>query len=62
LAATIPGLGGTRPGTAFVDTGHGHVHSAYNPTDGVTVIVATFFESPAEGSLLIPADTPACAA
>ena len=49
-------------GNAFVDPGHGHVHSAYNPTDGETVIVATFFESPAEGSLLIPADTPACAA
>jgi quercetin dioxygenase-like cupin family protein len=49
-------------GTAFVDPGHGHVHSAYNPTGGETVIVATFFESPAEGSLLIPADTPACAA
>jgi quercetin dioxygenase-like cupin family protein len=48
--------------TAFVDSGHGHVHSAYNPTGGETVIVATFFESPAEGSLLIPADTPACAA
>jgi quercetin dioxygenase-like cupin family protein len=49
-------------GTAFVDPGHGHVHSAYNPTGGVTVIVATFFEAPAGGSLLIPADTPACAA
>lgn len=49
-------------GTAFVDAGHGHVHSAYNPTGGETVIVATFFESPAAGSLLIPADTPACAA
>ena len=48
-------------GTAFVDSGHGHVHSAYNPTGGETVIVATFFESPATGSLLIPADTPACA-
>lgn len=48
-------------GTAFVDLGHGHVHSAYNPTGGITVIVATFFEAPAEGSLLIPADTPACA-
>jgi len=48
--------------TAFVDAGHGHVHSAYNPTGGETVIVATFFEAPAEGSLLIPADTPACAA
>lgn len=49
-------------GTAFVDSGHGHVHSAYNPTGGETVIVATFFESPATGSLLIPAATPACAA
>ena len=49
-------------GLAFVDPGHGHVHSAYNPTGGVTVIVATFFEAPAEGSLLITADTPACAA
>ena len=49
-------------GTAFVDSGHGHVHTAYNPTGGETVIVATFFESPAAGPLLIPADTPACAA
>ena len=48
--------------SAFVDSGHGHVHSAYNPTAGETVIVATFFESPATGPLLIPADTPACAA
>jgi quercetin dioxygenase-like cupin family protein len=48
--------------TAFVDAGHGHVHSAYNPTDGETVIVATFFESPATGPLVVPADTPACAA
>ena len=46
-------------GTAFVDPGHGHVHSAFNPTDDVTVFVATFFEAPAEGSLLIPADAPA---
>jgi quercetin dioxygenase-like cupin family protein len=48
-------------GTAFVDPGHGHVHSAFNPTDGETVFVATFFEAPAEGSLLIPAETPECA-
>jgi quercetin dioxygenase-like cupin family protein len=46
-------------GTAFVDPGHGHIHSAYNPTDDVTVFVATFFEAPAEGPLLIPADAPA---
>jgi quercetin dioxygenase-like cupin family protein len=46
-------------GTAFVDPGHGHVHTAFNPTDDVTVFVATLFEAPAEGSLLIPAETPA---
>jgi len=50
-------------GTAFVDPGHGHVHSAFNPTDGETVFVATFFEAPPEPDpLLILADTPACAA
>lgn len=48
-------------GTAFVDSGHGHVHSAYNPTAGETVIVATFLESPETGPLVIPAGTPACA-
>ena len=46
-------------GTAFVDPGHGHVHSAFNPTGAVTVFVATFFEAPAEGPLLIPAEAPA---
>jgi quercetin dioxygenase-like cupin family protein len=46
-------------GTAFVDLGHGHVHSAFNPTDDVTVLVATFFEAPEEGPLLIPAESPA---
>jgi hypothetical protein len=47
-------------GTAFVDSGHGHVHTAFNPTGGgETIIVATFFEAPAEGPLLIPADAPA---
>jgi quercetin dioxygenase-like cupin family protein len=46
-------------GTAFVDPGHGHVHSAFNPqTEGETVFVATFFEAPAEGPLLIPAEAP----
>jgi quercetin dioxygenase-like cupin family protein len=46
-------------GTAFVDPGHGHVHTAFNPTDDVTVFVATFYEAPAEGPLLIPAQAPA---
>jgi quercetin dioxygenase-like cupin family protein len=46
-------------GTAFVDPGHGHVHTAFNPTDDATVFVATFFEAPEAGPLLIPAETPA---
>jgi quercetin dioxygenase-like cupin family protein len=46
-------------GTAFVDPGHGHVHSAFNPTGQPTVFVATFYEAPAEGPLLIPAQAPA---
>jgi quercetin dioxygenase-like cupin family protein len=46
-------------GQAFVDPGQGHVHTAYNTTNGVTIFVATFFGAPAEGSLLIPAE-PAC--
>jgi hypothetical protein len=29
-------------GTAFVDPGRGHVHSAYNRTGQPTVFVATF--------------------
>ena len=48
-------------GTAFVDLGHGDVHSAYSPSGGSgTVLVATFLEAPeAPAPLLIPADAPA---
>ena len=47
-------------GTAFVDPGHGHVHTAYNPTGAPTVFYATFFEAPAAPApLLIAADAPA---
>ena len=46
-------------GQAFVDPGHGHVHSAYNPGTGPTVFVATLLEAPETGPFLIPAD-PAC--
>ena len=46
-------------GQSFVDAGHGHVHSAYNPGTQPTVFIATFFEAPATGALLIPAD-PGC--
>jgi len=48
-------------GEAFVDSGHGHVHSAYNPGTTATVIYATFFEAPKEGPLTIRAPTPDCA-
>jgi hypothetical protein len=40
-------------GTAFVDPGHGHVHTAFNRTGGGTVFYATFFEVPAQGPLTI---------
>jgi len=46
-------------GTAFVDTGHGHVHAAYNSGKTVTVFLATFLEAPETGPITIPADTPA---
>jgi quercetin dioxygenase-like cupin family protein len=48
-------------GEAFVDPGHGHVHSARNPGTEPTVLVATFFGAPESGPLLIPGDIPACA-
>jgi quercetin dioxygenase-like cupin family protein len=46
-------------GQAFVDPGHGHVHSAVNRGTVPTVFIATFFEAPETGPLLIPAD-PGC--
>ncbi|HEX6679776.1 MAG TPA: cupin domain-containing protein [Gaiellaceae bacterium] len=46
-------------GQSFVDAGHGHVHSAFNPGTEPTVFIATFFEAPETGALLIPAD-PGC--
>ena len=41
-------------GTAFVDAGGDHVHSAINRTGGPTVVVATFFDAPETGPLTIP--------
>jgi quercetin dioxygenase-like cupin family protein len=46
-------------GQAFVDAGHGHVHTAFNPGSEPMTFVATFFGAPATGPLLIPAQ-PAC--
>jgi quercetin dioxygenase-like cupin family protein len=45
-------------GTAFVDPGQGHVHTAFNRTGAATVLVATYISAPAEGPLLVPADAP----
>lgn len=45
-------------GTTFVDPGRGNVHTAYNRTDEVTVVMATFFEAPEAGPLTIPVDPP----
>ena len=38
-------------GTAFVDPGHGHIHTAFNPGSVPTVIVATFYGLTATGPL-----------
>ena len=38
-------------GSAFVDPGRGNVHTAFNPTDVETVIIATFTEMTADGPL-----------
>ena len=48
-------------GTAFVDPGRGHVHTAFNRTGDVTVLYATFFEVPDQGPLTITegVETPA---
>ncbi len=40
-------------GEAFVDPGHGHVHSAFNRTSGETIFYATFFQIPASGPLTL---------
>ena len=45
-------------GTLFIDPGRGNVHTAFNDTDDVAVVYATFFEVPATGALTIPVDDP----
>ncbi len=48
-----------KAGTAFVDPGRGHVHTAFNPGSEPTVLVATFFGLPATGPLSVPVTPPA---
>jgi quercetin dioxygenase-like cupin family protein len=46
-------------GTAFIDPGHGHVHTAVNTGPTETVFTAMFFEAPAgTAPVSIPADAP----
>jgi quercetin dioxygenase-like cupin family protein len=45
--------------SAFLDPGHGHVHTAYNSGTTVTQFLATFFEVPKDGPISIPAEGPA---
>ena len=40
-------------GEAFLDTGHGHVHTAFNRLTTPTVLYATFLQVPASGPLTI---------
>jgi quercetin dioxygenase-like cupin family protein len=40
-------------GTALVDPGRGNVHTAFNPSDEETVVLATFFEATEAGPLTI---------
>ena len=45
-------------GTVFIDPGRGNVHTAFNPTAGETIIVATFLDLPASGPLSLTDVTP----
>ena len=47
-------------GTAFVDPGRGHVHTAYNATNVETVVYVTYLDVPAGQSPLVPAPDPGC--
>lgn len=40
-------------GTAFVDPGRGNVHTAFNPSDEVTVLLATFYDATESDPLTI---------
>jgi len=40
-------------GEAFIDPGHGHVHSAFNRTSGETILYATFLQVAATGPLTL---------
>jgi len=43
-------------GQALIDAGGDNVHTAFNPGDTETVVIATFFDVPDEGALTVPVD------
>ena len=47
-------------GTAFVDTGRGHVHTAFNATAVATVLYVTYLDVPSGQSPLVTAPNPGC--
>jgi quercetin dioxygenase-like cupin family protein len=47
-------------GTAFVDTGRGHVHTGYNATNVETVVYVTYLDVPTGQSPLVTAPDPGC--
>jgi quercetin dioxygenase-like cupin family protein len=47
-------------GSAFVDPGNGHVHTAFNATGAETVVYVTYLDVPLGQSPLITASNPGC--
>jgi len=47
-------------GTAFVDLGRGHVHTAFNATAIATVLYVTYLDVPSGQSPLVTAPNPGC--
>ena len=47
-------------GTAFMDEGRGHVHTAFNGSDVETVIYVTYLDVPSGQGPLVPAANPGC--
>ena len=43
-------------GQALIDAGGDNVHTAFNPGDEPTIVVATFFDAPDDGPLTVPVD------
>ena len=47
-------------GASFMDTGQGHVHTAFNAGDVDMVLYVTYLDVPAGQSPLVPTQGPSC--